>query len=71
MSNFGLSELQQLLDRMGKSPSQVVLRWVLQRGVVALPRSANPKHMAENLDLFGFELGLQDMASIAAMASPR
>lgn len=49
----------------GKSVAQVVLRWLIQRGVVVIPKSVRPDRMAENMDVFGFELSPQEMASIA------
>ncbi|MCC9204312.1 aldo/keto reductase [Arthrobacter sp. zg-Y769] len=49
----------------GKSIPQVVLRWLIQRGVVVIPKSVRPDRMAENFDVFDFELSPQEMASIA------
>lgn len=51
----------------GKSVAQVVLRWLVQRGVVVIPKSVRPERMAENLDVFDFELSDEDMRRIAAM----
>jgi len=51
----------------GVSAAQVILRWDLQRGIVAIPGSSDPEHIKENLDLFGFELTEDDMARIAAL----
>ena len=51
----------------GVSAAQVILRWDLQRGVVAIPGSSNPDHIRENLDLFGFELTPEEMDRIAAL----
>lgn len=51
----------------GKSVAQVVLRWLVQRGVVVIPKSVRPERMAENLDVFDFELSDEDMSRIAAM----
>jgi diketogulonate reductase-like aldo/keto reductase len=47
--------------------AQVVLRWMLQRGVVTIPKSVTPSRMAENADLYGFELTADEMAAIDAM----
>ena len=49
---------------------QVILRWHLQIGDVAIPKSLNPERQRANLDLTGFELSEQDMADIAAMDNP-
>jgi 2,5-diketo-D-gluconate reductase A len=52
----------------GVTPAQVVLRWQLQHNVVVIPKSARPERIAANLDLFGFALSADEMASIDAMA---
>jgi 2,5-diketo-D-gluconate reductase B len=53
----------------GKTKQQVVLRWLLQQDKVSpIPRSANPVHRAENVDVFDFELTPQEMARIDAIA---
>lgn len=49
----------------GKSIAQVVLRWLIQREVVVIPKSVRPDRMAENMDVFDFELSPQEMASVA------
>lgn len=51
----------------GKSTAQVILRWHLQHGVIAIPKSARPERMVENLDLFDFELSPDEIASIDAL----
>jgi len=50
-----------------RSVAQVVLRWLVQRGVVVIPKSVRPDRMAENLDVFGFELTDDDMGRIATL----
>jgi len=50
-----------------KSVAQVVLRWLIQRGVVVIPKSVRKERMAENFDVFGFELNGEDMDAIAAL----
>ncbi|WP_327318373.1 aldo/keto reductase [Streptomyces sp. NBC_01235] len=51
----------------GKSVAQVVLRWLTQRGVITIPKSVRPERMAENIDVFDFELTDEQMASIATL----
>ena len=51
----------------GKSVAQVVLRWLTQRNIVAIPKSVRPERMAQNLDVFDFTLTDDQMARIAAM----
>ncbi|MDB5642439.1 MAG: 2,5-didehydrogluconate reductase [Hyphomicrobiales bacterium] len=53
--------------RLGRKPSQIILRWHLQQGVVAIPRSSTPAHIAENFALEGFELAASDMSAISAL----
>jgi 2,5-diketo-D-gluconate reductase A len=48
----------------GKSPSQVLIRWSLQLGNVVIPRSSSAERIAENFDVFGFELSAADMDSL-------
>ncbi|WP_448713052.1 aldo/keto reductase [Microbacterium profundi] len=51
----------------GKSPAQVMLRWHLQQGRSALPKSVRPARIAENFDVFDFELTAEQLASIDAL----
>jgi 2,5-diketo-D-gluconate reductase A len=51
----------------GRTPAQVMLRWQLQHGRSAIPKSTNPGRIAENFDVFGFELSDQQMAGIDAL----
>jgi 2,5-diketo-D-gluconate reductase A len=51
----------------GKSATQVVLRWHIQLGLVAIPRSGNPGRIAENIDIFDFELSEQEMDAISGL----
>jgi 2,5-diketo-D-gluconate reductase A len=59
--------LSQIGAGHGKSVAQVVLRWLIQRDVVVIPKSVRPERMAENLDVFDFTLTEDEMARIAAM----
>ncbi|WP_229904472.1 aldo/keto reductase [Lentzea cavernae] len=51
----------------GKSVAQVVLRWLIQRGAVVIPKSVRAERMAENLDVFDFELTDDQLAQLAAL----
>ncbi|GHA16392.1 hypothetical protein GCM10010329_44090 [Streptomyces spiroverticillatus] len=59
--------LAEIGARHGKSVAQVVLRWLIQRDVVTIPKSVRPERMAENLDVFDFALTDEQMASIAGL----
>lgn len=54
-----------------KSPAQVVLRWGVQRGTAVIPKTSNPKRLAENIDLFEFELSVEEMKTIAGLDQNR
>jgi 2,5-diketo-D-gluconate reductase A len=57
----------QIAAKHGKTPAQVMLRWLIQRGVVVIPKTTHIQRMAENLDVFDFALTPEDMAAIAAL----
>lgn len=59
--------LGQIGEKYGKSLQQVTLRWILQHGIAAVPKSRNPERMRENLDIFDFELQQEDMDRIDAL----
>lgn len=59
-----LPVLQALAAKYGKTPVQVTLRWEIQKGVVTIPKSANPERIASNADIFDFEISDEDMAKI-------
>lgn len=54
-------------QKHGKTAAQVILRWHLQRGVVVIPKSTHPERTQENLAVFDFTLGEEEMAAIAAL----
>ena len=60
-----------LAAQHGKTPAQVILRWHLQIGNVAIPKSVNPERMRENFELFDFELGEAEMAAIERLDTGR
>ncbi|MGW3817910.1 aldo/keto reductase [Streptomyces sp. NPDC005046] len=59
--------LSEIGEKHGKSVAQVVLRWLTQREVVAIPKSVRAERMAENIDIFDFELTGEQMAAIAGL----
>ena len=54
-------------QRYGKTASQVALRWLTQRGIVAIPKSTHKERMQQNLDIFDFTLTAEEMEQIATM----
>ena len=60
-------ELAAIGAKYGKSAAQVALRWLTQRGVVAIPKSGHKERMAQNFDIFDFTLTDDDMKSIAKL----
>jgi 2,5-diketo-D-gluconate reductase A len=59
--------LTDLASMHAKSAAQIVIRWHLQIGNLVIPKSSNPDRLAENLNVFDFELGASDMEKIATM----
>lgn len=64
---FSNDVLQSIADKHGKSIAQVVLRWLNQRGIVAIPKSVRKERMAENFAIFDFRLDDQDLATITTL----
>lgn len=58
-------------DAHGVTPTQAVIRWHLQLGAIPIPKSGDPERQRENLDIFGFELTEEEMASISSLESGR
>lgn len=59
-----------IADRLGKTISQVILRWHVQLDAIPLPKAAGAERQIENLSIFDFDLSDKDMASIATLARP-
>lgn len=62
---FNDLKLQGLAQKYNKTPAQIILRWAIQLGVSTIPKSANPKRLQENFDLFDFSISDTDMAYLA------
>ncbi len=60
--------VRRVAERLGRTPAQVVLRWHVQQGLVAIPKSASPERMRDNLAVFDFELADTDLAELATLA---
>lgn len=56
--------LAEIGEKYGKSVAQVILRWIIQRGIIVFPKSTKHERMVENTDLFDFELSDEDMEKI-------
>lgn len=64
---FDLPELKAIAEKHGKTTAQIILRWHLQRGIVAIPKSTHIERMRENFNVFDFALESEDMATIATL----
>jgi len=66
---FHNEQLQSIADKYNRSIAQVILRWLTQRGVIAIPKSVRKERMAENLDSLDFNLSASDMEAIKTLDS--
>jgi len=60
-------KLQEIAKKYKKTAAQVVLRWVVQRGIIVIPKSVQKKRLQENVDIFDFTLAPEDVAKISAI----
>lgn len=60
-------ELIAIGEKYGKTPAQVSLRWILQKGVIAIPKSVHRERIFSNKDIYDFELSAEDMQVIAGL----
>ena len=65
--NFNNETITAIAKSHGKTSAQIILRWHLQAGYIAIPGSSNPDHIAENYRIFDFELTDDEMRQIAAV----
>jgi diketogulonate reductase-like aldo/keto reductase len=67
-NNFFRNETLAIIGaKYGKTVAQVALRWLIQRGVIIIPKSTHIERMRENIDIFNFELSADDMTQIATL----
>ncbi|GFO69487.1 2,5-diketo-D-gluconic acid reductase [Geomonas limicola] len=64
---FNNDVLRSIGSKYGKTIAQIVLRWLTQRGIVAIPKSVRPERMRENFDVLDFTLSTEDMSAIATL----
>lgn len=58
---FGNPVITEIAEAHGKTPAQIILRWHIQAGYITIPGSSNPEHIAENIDIFDFDLSADEM----------
>jgi 2,5-diketo-D-gluconate reductase A len=59
--------IEEIADRHGRTPAQVILRWHIQLGNAVIPRSVNPSRIEENFGIFDFSLGTDEMEAIGSL----
>ncbi|EDW84564.1 uncharacterized protein Dwil_GK13069 [Drosophila willistoni] len=64
---FDIPEVKDIAKAHGKTPAQVLLRWIIDTGLIAIPKSAEPKRLKENLDIFDFELSTEEIDKLLAL----
>ena len=69
--NFNNEAIVKIADEYDVTSAQVILRWHIQEGYIAIPGSSNPEHIAENYDIFDFELSEEEMREIEAINEQR
>lgn len=62
---------QNLARKYGKTPPQILLRWMCSRGIIPIPKSKNPARLAENIAVFDFAPEGEDMAALGGMHQNR
>lgn len=62
-----IPEVAVIANRHGKTPAQVLLRWIVQRGIATIPKSTNPGRLQQNLSVFDFTLTDEDNAIIRGL----
>ena len=63
---FGGPAVRALAEKYGKTPAQILLRFLTQKGIAVIPRSTRLEHTQENFDLFDFALTADEMAQLSA-----
>jgi len=66
-SLVGDRKLKRTASKYDRSFAQIVLRWLVSKGVVVIPKSTNPNHLADNMDIFDWDLEPEDYEAIEAL----
>ena len=61
--------LKQVAAEHGKTPAQVALKWLLQKDMVVIPKASSTAHLRDNLEMFDWKLGAEEMARLDAVGS--
>lgn len=61
---FDFPVLKELVQKYGKDPAQILVRWSLQRGFIPLPKSSKPARIRSNIDIYDFELTKEDVTQL-------
>merc|ERR1719431_2032825 len=59
--------IQEIAAKVQRSPFQVILRYLNQKSIIAIPKSCNPKNIRSNIQVFDFEINETDMEAISAL----
>ena len=65
--HFLLIDSSKLLFQLSRTPTQIAIRWSLQRGFVPLPKSTHEERIAENADVFSFTIPPEDMEALDSL----
>ena len=67
LESYGEVELDQIAKKHQKTVAQVLIRWAIERGTIPIPRTENMMRIAENIDVYDFELDDDDISKITAI----
>lgn len=62
-----IPEVKTIATRLGKTPAQILLKWIIKRGVAAIPKSTNADRLRQNLAIFDFDLTADDMNTLKGL----
>lgn len=62
-----IPEVNSIAIRLGKTPAQILLKWITKRGIAAIPKSTNADRLRQNLALFDFDLTAGDMETLKGL----